>query len=450
MKEPRQEGAAQWARSCCGMDLCGDRPVIVKASRRGGGLSYSNIEPGDPALAAAAGVAVTAGCLSERESFTRWLTAPFPSVRKALQVFPSLLDIQLPFPLESCAYVFLSPARSEEHTVLALAVAARSVEITKKMEAYKANGMDPVLLDQEGLALWTQSLRESPLPENAARALVCLYDERATVAIGRNGRFVSSHSVRRAADEISRVLCSVFENPPDPMEWAWAGPGAADSAAVSALHSALAPKWPGKSIVHDDPARLLARALATRALAPGPLRCNLRTGVFEHALLTARSRKRSLTTAAIFIIAGVLSAAASLSMDAMAGRKLDSARKQMSSRADRLAGYRVGAKGADAIAVVQQAVDRQSELAMPFVESFDPSPAAALNTILGCADANTLRFQRLTLQKDSVTIAGSAQKWQQCDKLVACLEGLGFRVKLGRETSADGRISFSIAPGNKQ
>ena len=43
-------------------------------------------------------------------SFSRWLTAPYARPAKARRVFPSLLDIQLPFPLEGCVLRVPGPA----------------------------------------------------------------------------------------------------------------------------------------------------------------------------------------------------------------------------------------------------------------------------------------------------------------------------------------------------
>ena len=91
------------------------------------------------------------------------LRADSASRAKAEKVFPSLLDIQLPFPLEDCLYQFVEFRRTSEGMVSALVCAARREAIQACLDRYQAQGADPMLLDHEGLALWTQSLVEWPV-----------------------------------------------------------------------------------------------------------------------------------------------------------------------------------------------------------------------------------------------------------------------------------------------
>ncbi|MEI6517016.1 MAG: hypothetical protein WCO77_13680, partial [bacterium] len=78
------------ANTAFGIAENGETLLVVKATRRGRSLSFTRAAPTEIATS------LSAACLFQRESFTRWLTAPIASSRKAETVFHSLLDIQLP------------------------------------------------------------------------------------------------------------------------------------------------------------------------------------------------------------------------------------------------------------------------------------------------------------------------------------------------------------------
>jgi len=450
MKYARQKGSAQWASTCYGADICDGTLVVVRATRTRAAINCVRIDPTDSSFLAEAkkSSAVVAGCLSERESFSRWLNAPFRSTQKAQQVFPSLLDIQLPFPLDQCVYAFLPCGLTETGTARALAIAALSSEVGKKIEAYQQAGMDPVVMDQEGVALWSQSIREVPISGDATRVVVSLYGKFASIAIGRSEEFISSHSVRQNAGQIDRVLRAQIKDTAAPIEWAWTGPGASDANVIQDLQSNLGPSWPGKSTTHDEPDTFLARAAATRALLPGPLRCNLRIDSFKHPLVAARARSFLKTTSLLFLCAGLLLSGAGLTARTIARNRLNEARLSFSTQIDKLAGYRVTSKGEQAVKEAAKALKERSKDSRPFDELLSPSLPFILRTILDTGKENNLTYESLTLRKDSVSIVGTCSAWNQCENLSKRLKELKYSVRLDRrESSSDGKIYFSIVPG---
>lgn len=451
MKPRQQPGTISWCRTCCGVDLADGGPIAVRATRTRTGVACTRIDPGDPSLRGASGGTglVVAGCLSERESFSRWLDTPFRSARKAVQVLPSILDIQLPFPLEDCAYLFLPGGIAEDGKTMALAVAARSAGVRKKLDAYMQLGMDPVALDQEGIALWTQSILEIPPDGETTRVVVSLSGNYATVALGTGMAFRGSHSVRQGADHIGRILRTKLGSLTQSLEWAWTGPSATPEN-IGSLFQVLRESWPGKSLVHKDPATFLARAIATRALSAGPFRCNLRIGALEHPVLAARRRTHHVNTALAALFAGLILAAASVASTAMANRRLKNAEDAFSSQVDKLAGYHVDGKGERALAKVRKAQKERLKVNRPFDAAFEPSLVGTLDAILQIGKENSLAYETLVLGKekdrDIVSISGTCATWNQCEKLSQRLKDLGYSVRPDRKESS-GRIYFTIVQG---
>lgn len=394
-----------------------------------------------------------AGCLTGRESFTRRLSAPFASTNKALRVLPSLLDVQLPFPLEECVYDFLDVRKAGKKEVTCVAVAARQADIRNKIIAYNKLGLDPQTLDQEGAALWTQSIEEMPddsfgaeRNESRARAVVYLGGDRTTVAAGKGSVFAGVHSMQECrADRINRALRTLLGADTAPVVWAWAGPKAADTRLVEDLLRHLDSDRRGASRLHNDPGTFLSRALAARAFTQGPYRCNLRAGPMTHPRLTARRERERLNNGFILLASGLLLCAANLTWIAATGRKTAESERAIAATARTIVpGARIQ-KGVE-VRTVEQELSKRSQAMEPFVAAFDRSLTHALAQVAETAGRHNLKLETLSLGRRSVKITGRAEDWNQCDKLASCLAGLGYAVKLDRrEAPSDEMIHFEIA-----
>ncbi|OGV68005.1 MAG: hypothetical protein A2283_10720 [Lentisphaerae bacterium RIFOXYA12_FULL_48_11] len=460
-------GAVKWVGSCYGVDLQAGKPVIVRAERTRGRVNCFPVAESDPSFAnmLKSGRAIVAGSLTAGESLSCWLETPFTSWNKSLKVLPTLLDVQLPFALEDCAYDFI-PAGEAKRTVsqggeilrpekvMALAVAARFVDVRKKIDTFKISGMDPVVLDQEGLALWSQSLFEVPVVpggEHAPRVVIYLGSDRVTVAIGRGVDFISAHGVggQPNAGQIARLLKAQLETPKGKTEadvsWLWAGPGVVNSDFQAKLQQSLCVDWPGASVVHDQPETFLARAVATRAITDGPLRCNLRSGVLQHDMITRRAETEHVRTASLCLAAGILLCAANITWGMMVnhrGSLLDNAVNDIK---DKLAGFHVAAKGENGIKIVREAIGPRKELLKPFLRRFEPSLADKVVVLADLAKKNDLRYETFSLSREKVSVGGTAGGWKKCEMLLDALKQMGYAVKMDRKESlADERISFSV------
>jgi len=447
--------------SCYGVDFQAGKPVVVRAERTRGHVDCFPVSVNDPAFVEGmrSGKALAAGSLTAGESFAYWLEAPFPAFQKALKVFPTLLDVQLPFPLEECVYSFIGGGRDDEGskagTTQAIAVAARIVDVQKKIESFLASGIDPVSLDQEGLALWTQSLAEVPAgkgAESSLRAVVYLGIERSTLVIGRGGKFVSAHGMGRGnTAQIDRLLKTQLAGGQGgggaAVQWMWAGPGAADATLLKKLEESLQSRWPGPSTVHDEPETFLARAVATRALLPGPLRCNLRSGTLLHPVIAGRAEREVAGTALTYLVAGLLLCGVNLTWDLMVKHRESVLDKEAGSLADKLAGYHVaGAKGSIRLKIVNDALNPRKEKMKPFMRSFEPSLAETIGAMTDLARKNDLNYETLSISRDKINVSGTAGNWKKCEPLKDFLKQKGYTVKLERKESlADEKVAFSIA-----
>ena len=442
----------RWVNSCYGVDFQGDRLVVVCGHRRRGRVTVAEAPlPAGLGELGADGGAVVASCLSVRESVTRLLEAPFASVQKATRVLPTLLDIQLPFALEDCVSSFLDLRRTPGNKVTALAVVARREDVERRLAVLRERGVDPVLLDQEGLALWSQSLRESPCAagdEDKGRVVVALSADHAAVAAGRGSEFMVAHRVGPDADQVARVLRAALREPGE-VRWFWTGPGAEDDSRVDALLARLGAEWPGPSTVHVEPTTFLARAIATRVLEPGALACNLRVGDLSHPALAGRSHGRLARAALLLLLGGVLLCAGNLAARVRVRRAAERLDRGFYALVDELAGYHVTARGDDALRTATDVARARAEELRPFTRVFEASLADAVADVVAFGERSDLRYDTISLGQERVQVSGTAAEWSAPDPLVALLSARGYVVRLDRSDAlVDERIPFTVSSVN--
>lgn len=437
-----------------GIDLQADGPVIIAAEKVRGRIACAEVFRDNPAFRKdlAAGVAC-AGCLSSRESFVRVLEAPFASISKARRVFPTLLDVGLPFPLEECVVEFIAPRRTGR-TVRALAVAARSSDVRKKLDAYLAAGVDPVLLDAEAPALWSQALREAALPDaqsDALRAILWLAHDRSTLVVGRGRNVLGAHSTK-PGDTVQIVrFMKQYAPAGTPVNWVWAGPGLSNSGQFVGIQTQLLKEWPGGSVQIDQPHALLARAIATRALTATDLPCNLRTGELAHKGLSAMHPDAHVRIAVAAIIAGALLCAVNIA--GLGGLKWAAThfRDRFMSVSTELTGQAPGGmKGERAVKLIRENVQARLAAGGPFVEPFRPPLTLAVTDLAKLAALNRIHIDNMTLTRTTVAMEGTAEDWSAPELILGQLRSTGMQAKLDRrEANDEERIPFTITTAGK-
>jgi hypothetical protein len=462
-------------RTAYGLDLSGDRLLVCRgqAGRRPAFERAADLDLRSPASAeaigrllaeASSGRAAVAVCLPLHDSFARWMQAPFPSLAKARRVLPSLLDVQLPFPLERCVYDLPVLQSAPGGRSEALAVAALEESVAAFLARLKAHGVDPDILDHEGLALWSHALAELPPAPDVVRAVAYLGEDRTSLAIGRGDRFQSAHAIRAGARDLApggaepeaalrslglrirqAVLAQVPEEDRPRMQWLWAGPGAARGGLVQDVHRAAGLAAPPQDPALKDPAWILARACAARALAHGTLPCNLRAGALEHPRAAERRSARKRRAALACLAAGLALCAVNAAWLGLLGLRKGALHEEVAAAARELAGGARVPRGQEVVVAERALADRSRSVA-PFTATFAPSRAALLSDMLRVCRQGGLEVGSASIQPGAVEVAGRAADWTACEALVRFLEGQGWIVSEPRRTDAgeDERVHFVV------
>lgn len=437
-------------RACIafGIDENAGVPIIVKAAARGRRLSFTTPDIGE--VLSPPPRSVVAGCLLQKESFTRWLTAPIATARKAATVFHALLDIQLPFSVEECevALLGMTPAPDLAGT-RGLVAGARQADIARRLEALAALSMHPHILDQEGIALWSRAGTEFPdmKPSSAARVVVYSGADRVTLSVGQGREFLAAHTLRQMdPDAVNRLLKSLFPIQPEATEWIWTGPDARLADVLQSCQPALSTRWPGTVRTAPDPATFLARALAARALNTTPYPCNLRSGRFLHPELARRLERQPVRLAAACLAAGLLLCLVNLSWQWAARYRLAQGQQIIHTLAAGITGTSTGLPRGKEALVARRFSETQERGMEPFLAATEAALPATLGRILEAARIEEVSIEVLTLGAKGGVIHGCARDFARGKALAGRLDGNGWTATLEHKEPAPGddRAAFVI------
>ena len=459
-------------KTAYGLDISAGRLVLARCVRRGVPQALLSAARGSDeavramksvALEVEKGGAVLAVCAPAAQTAIRRLRAPFASARKAAKVWDSLLDVDLPFPVESAACSYGEP-RLDHGSTVAIAAAIRKSDLAAFDDSCRAAGFDPTHCDAEALALWSQQAAEAPPARSGmSRALVWLGADHVTIARGRGAEFWAAHVLRASplsgdpqafdalwAARARQILgAHLAEAGGSEMDLWWAGPGAEDEPRVARLRQALPAEFALRHEIHRQPASFLARALARRA-AEGE-GTNFKFGSGAHPALL-RAQDKNLKRACLGVIAAALLVLALNFGESIFRRhRIESVQRRLAESAQAIVGEKVP-RGQESL-MVERMISRRDEETQPFRNALDADGMEGrLARVLQEASALGVEISHLSLSPVALAIEGSAPNIQVVEAFSERLREQDWTVQ--SETpgpSPDGRPQFILKgmPGHE-
>lgn len=427
-------------KTAYGVEVSADRMVCVRTLRRGGGTIVLEGDPGSDEARrlllsvsgeVEKGRAVLACCAPAPQTVIRPLRAPFASVRKAGKVWPSLLDVVLPFPVESALCCYSAP-RVENRGTRTIAAAIRRDDLDACEEGCRASGLQPTHLDVEALALWSQQGAEvPPVRSEQPRALVWLGEDHVTIVRGRGTTFMAAHVLRASpmtgseedrkafavlwAARMRQILAAhLTETEASEMDLWWAGPGAGDEANVTRLRQALPADIPLRQETHRQPTAFLARALARRAMEGSGM--NFKIGERTHPAVLRRQERTVKRAYASVVAAAILVLLLNGGGRAFRAHRVESLQARISAAAESITGQPVP-RGQETL-LVERAVARRDEETRPFRSALDTDGLEGRFTrVLAEAAALDVEISRLAVSPLAIAIEGTAPSIQAIEGL---------------------------------
>lgn len=414
MKPSNMSPLAPWARIAIGVDTGqASLPSVRAVRRRGRGrMRWEPFAADARASSPKQDTPWTAwSCaLPPGPGITAWLQTPLQDRTKAARVMASVLDMQVPFPLEECLYATTTPVPASDPDLpvtgegtAALAVAVRKKDLVQHLSSLQdQQGMDPHILDHQGLALWTGI---PPGDAGTLRVILWPAGQKMTLVFGMGTAYWNARVVAASAESMLRQIRIVRKTlagghcKQAPIQWCL--PDLLDSA----LKDQLLAAEPGSHLTLPDGKHYLARTLAERALSPGAYRFNLRRGALAHpgiARQQQRHRTRQAASLAACALVLVISTAVSHFSRARIQRHLE---QEIQSLADNVAGFPVQASGRDALLIAGREQDARTEALRPLRQARHiPALAANLTEAVKHAGGS---IQKLQIDLQSLQLVGT-------------------------------------------
>jgi len=430
-------------------------PVVLAA-----GLNPER-DPAWPDIAAAIireqarGIAMVSVPVFAHDSFIRPVEAPLASVSKARAVFPSLLDVQLPFPLEQCAWQFTGLSKSAQGHVRALAVAVPLERINQTLESFRPASIDPEWLDQESLALWRFSRKQRAIAAGCTRVVLYLGLDRTVAVVGNAREPLATVGARTAwsADtdaaardklvvRLRQFLAGALRNVGESTaEFVVAGPGAeADTAILRDALDVHADKW--KPV--ESPSIFLAHALADGLRWPENWTANLRHGNLVHPNLVRNQERRNNRVCLLTAAASLFLIVSSWNAVHVAARHHDRLQADIRTRAMTLTGNPAIPRGQE-VFIAGRFVEDAAGNYLTFQQWLEPSAYPGFARLLREAKVRNVAIESATVRSGSVLVRGVGADWDDPELMVGHLAQAGWNVNIERsDAGSDERIPFVV------
>jgi len=441
-----------------GIDAAASRIIIVRGIRRGVSQPLLVAEPGseeaqrlldrlaDEVEKGAAALAVSVPAI---QTVIRPLRAPFASVKKAGKVWNSLLDVNLPFPVESASCCY-SDIRIEAGGTCAVAAAIRRSDLESFDAACEATGFSATHCDAEALALWgQQGIEVPPVRSELPRAIVWLGEDHVTIARGRGTTFMAAHVLRAspmADSEEARkafdiqwtarmrqiLVTHLTETESSEMDLWWAGLGAEEEGLVERLRKALPSDIPLRQETHRQPASFLARAVASRAMNGTGV--NFKVDELLHPAIRRNQEKALIRAYAGVAVAALLVLLLNGGISWFRQHRVDSLQMQLSDAARSITGYAVPL-GQETL-MVERAITRRDEETRAFRTAMDiDGMEGRFARILEEAGVLGVEISQLKATSHAISIEGSAPSIQTIEGLAEQMRAKDWQV----QTDSPGR-----------
>lgn len=355
------------------------------------------------------------GILPAGSSLVRTLTVALPSLWKARKVWPSLLDVQLPFPLESCRSHF-----SREKRVASgwgtTAVVARKETLAELAEQYVAGGWQLEGFDQEALALWSGLLAEGPAVADG-QGIAYFGTDHSVFVWGVAGVLTGSFSsavgsgnwTEEAGTKLLGRLNSVAAS------WLAVGPGLG-------LKDKLPLKWLAGPVI--EPELFLARAVARR-WAAGEL-ANL--GEMS-AANQERARRRSIRWAQGLVAVAVVAMSLQWGWQQYLDRQIGIWQGELTRLAKIVTGLSQVPRGQELL-LAQRALAEGAGARQELRKLINPSLTFLLQAVMHVALENNLRLTSLSLSFDQISLSGWAPTKEAIERVNKALQAYAAKVDL--------------------
>lgn len=397
------------------------------------------------------GTALTAVAFPASRSIIRVLKAPRLPPARLQRLVPTLLDVEIPFPVEESAFAVASIHRAADAAEILVAAVRRKDLQDFLGQTRQTTGLDPVIVDHEALAVWEECRLRQPPADRDCR-LIAFRSGPRLLLISGSGDFpraattldLTTGSEGQIPSDISRRIPGLLRQAAPSgfhrLQWIWCG----EQIPVCGLDTLRTSLNLDIEEVHLSDSDLLAKAVARRALLPGgQSRFNLLSGDLKHPILISWENRRRIGLYTRFLGVSILIAALGLVFVA----RIHSLENQLAAKLRREASAISGISRVPAgqeVLIARRACRQRLQTLSPFREALSPQVSLLLRKLLEICRRRAIAVSDLVIGSDSARISGTGPPGADTE-LVTALQEAGFRAGVARRVdSGAGRIAFLV------
>lgn len=363
------------------------------------------------------------------------LTPPPVSRNKQIKLIPSLLNIQLPFKLEECKFVFNRLGSSF------IAQTIPNTELAETIAFATNNNLSSTAIVGYIQQIWEAAIAEAPAWGSESERALCIANENSSLLIIGNKETILSSSAfnNSSAKEIIKRLKLAFNGNLSKVALFLAG---------SSTNAILKDMREGPALgivnVAQSPEYFIANACAG---SKSSLMYNFITS--NKAISTGLGFSQALKQkiGAILLLVSIFTFVASAFIPANTSKIKKANQEYFANSIKQVAGYNIKIKGARAIDEAKSAYNARIDQSIINAEQSLIASQMLPKCMQLCKKYGvTLGF--VSLDQNGLTASGSAANRDDINSLVSELNANGIKCVLTEELKENaGRISFQLFPG---
>lgn len=362
------------------------------------------------------------------------LTPPPVARSKQAKLVPSLLNIQLPFKLDECKYVF------NRLGTTFVAQTIRNTELAETIALATNNKLIPTNIAGYIQIIWESAITQSPTWSTEAERALCIANKNASLLIiGNKDGIVSTNTFNNSsAKEIIKRLKLAFKGDISKVALFLAGE---ETSTVLRDMRDVAPL--GLINVAESPEYFIANSCAA---SKNVAQYNF-IGKQKSALGGDFSASLKQKLASMFLLVGIITFIASFFINSNTDRIKKSNQAYFNNATKQVAGYDIKIKGTRAINEAKAAYENRIDYGIINAEQCTITSKLFPKCMVICKKHGvTLGF--ISLNSKGLTASGSAPTASAVTSFVNELNANGIKCVLtNTPTSNDGRASFQLFPG---
>jgi type II secretory pathway component PulL len=398
--------------------------------------------------------AIVSSALPIKDTLLLNFNIPLSSKKKALQVLPSMLDVQLPFPLEDCLYKVVSSRKLMDNTLSFTTIIVRRKIMERHLAFLQENGVVVDHLDSEATVLFEEG--SLVFPKSKKIVVINMERESISVIISEEQAIKSAYTLKVERDKKNEELdlwlkrITKIENlNSQHFDMVITGKDASSILAGEIARKLSSSISPEVSIMPDSEFAF-TETIAKRLITPKKYTLNFLEDEYEPKR-AKECKMRLMRMRSLFLLAVSVALIFINSLHYIFWYlKKSNLEQAIASLSQKIMPETRLPKGMEIFEINRKMLQHSEEI-QPLVGIVANQTFSTFSSLLANIAKKNLIISNLTINDKQIVISGNSTVWQDCEELANWLKTKGFTVTLEKKSfSTFNTTQFAIKADKRQ